>query len=68
MLAKRCPNCKQVLPGEQQAQRFARNCARCKRGIGKGDKWRFNKDGRIQHRHCSDPSAYFIEGKADQEE
>jgi hypothetical protein len=35
-----------------------RRCSKCGGPILRGDKWRFNAEGRIEHRHCDAPQSY----------
>jgi len=35
-----------------------RRCFKCKKNIGRHDKWNFQPDGRIAHRNCSNPEKY----------
>jgi len=35
-----------------------RVCFKCKRPIGKRDKWLFTGDGHIEHRNCKNPENY----------
>lgn len=49
----RCPCCDQPLDLTP-----ARWCADCDRPIMRGHKWRFNKKGRMVHRHCKYPTSY----------
>lgn len=55
--ALKCPHC-----GRPFGSPPVRVCWTCKRPIGRGHKWRFRDDGRIEHRVCNDPEAY-IAGK-----
>lgn len=52
-----CSNCKdQHETGSNKTGR--RKCYECKKQIGRHDKWFFRKDGRAQHRYCSNPINY----------
>ena len=55
-LASRCPHCRRPSAAPWKPVRV---CSRCSRMIGGGDKWCFGKDGRVQHRHCDNPSDYW---------
>lgn len=51
-----CPNCKHSYATAPTDGR--RKCALCGQNIGKHDKWFFNADGKVQHRHCDHPQEY----------
>jgi len=48
-----CPTC-----GRPFGAQPRKICAKCKRPIGRGHKWRFTPDGRVEHRVCDEPEAY----------
>lgn len=50
----RCPTCRQRIGTTP-----VKVCAACKRPMKRPDKYVFNAQGRIQHRHCDNPTDYF---------
>ena len=51
----KCPTCGRPYPVERKPKRV---CCKCGQQILTGHKWRFNEDGRAEHRVCEDPDSY----------
>jgi hypothetical protein len=50
-----CPTCKRPIGPEHMTRR---TCWRCDKPMGRHDKWKIGRDGRIRHRHCDFPQSY----------
>ena len=58
--AQRCPTCHRPWDANKTAGRV---CARCKRQILRGEKYRFI-GSRVEHRDCDNPDSYPAKGAA----
>lgn len=52
-----CPNCKHRFE-TRKIKKGVRICCLCNKNIGKHDKWFFNSESKVQHRHCDKPTEY----------
>lgn len=58
---KTCPTCGRPIPEPNRPKKV---CWRCRRPIGRHDKWIFDDDSRPVHRNCEDPRGYPQEATA----
>lgn len=49
-----CPTCHRII-GPHRAVKV---CHKCKKPMGRGDKFHFTPAGTIEHRNCQDPARY----------
>lgn len=52
-----CPHCKHTFDTESP-KKGKRICCECQKPILRHDKWFFNPDSKVQHRHCDNPEEY----------
>jgi PHP family Zn ribbon phosphoesterase len=51
-----CPNCRTTFDTDKKQGK--RICCLCGKPIKKHDKYHFNSESKIQHRHCDNPEGY----------